>query len=274
MPKKHVPSPYKIIILFLSVPILTALSFAQEKKEIDPSDPTKIYSYAGAGLKYTDYTNGEHMWETRATGNLGLTDQDMVMFELGYGWHSGDSVRGTNSDVTNARLRWFHLFNMNYDVISGYRGWATQIDLQLAGQLKGTDGQNTIALGALPAYGINKQFSFFLPLNLVNTWDKDFKKWNGAGISVAPLLVYTTDKLWPGAYFQLWPNYTYFLAGELDSEGAGAVDVTTGGPITDTITWSVTFQKNIDKDLRAFRRERDSGLKNDWNVFSNVTMYF
>ena len=158
-------------------------------ENIDASDPTKIYTYLGAGPKYTDYTNGEHMTELRVSGNLGLSKQDMVFFNAGYGEHSGDKVPGSNSGLTNARARWFHLVEMDYAVSSGYRGWATQIDLQLAGQLKGTDGQNVLSFGALPAFGLNKQWSLYLPMNVVNSWDKKFGSYNGVGLNVSPLLV-------------------------------------------------------------------------------------
>jgi hypothetical protein len=259
-----------LVLLFNT--ILPGATFAEEK--IDASDPTKIYSYAGAGIKYTDYTNDESMWEIRATGNLGLSASDMVMFELGYGWHNGDLVAGDNNDLTNARLRWFHLFKMDNSVTSGYRGLATQIDLQVAGGLKGTDGQNTLVFGALPAFAINEQWSFYLAINAVNTWDKEFKNYNGFGIGAAPLLVFVPEKWWPGAYLQIWPNYTAFVSGELSGDGSGSFDVTTGGTITQTVLWSVTGQKNIDKDLRAFRRGKDAGLKNDWNLFFSITTYF
>ncbi len=261
-----------ILVCFLAL-VLVAPALAEEEK-IDASDPTKIYTYAGGGVKYTDYTNGEYMWEIRATGNIGLSKSDMVMFELGYGWHSGDLVDGKNQGLTNARLRWFHLFPMNYSVTSGYRGWGTQVDMQLAGALKGTDGQNTISLGAIPAFGLSENWSFYLPVNLINTWDKNFKQWNGMGIGASPLLVYAPDKWWPGAYVQLWPNYAYFFTGDLKNDGSGNIDVTTGGEITSTVLWALTFQKNVDVDLNSFRRGRDTGLKNDWNMFFNITMYF
>jgi hypothetical protein len=225
-------------------------------------------------VKYTDYTNGEYMWEIRATGNIGLSNSDIVMFELGYGWHSGDLVNGKNQGLTNARFRWFHLFPMDYSITSGYRGWGTQVDVQIAGALKGTDGQNTISLGALTAFGLSENWNFYLPVNLINTWDKRFKQWNGIGIGAAPLLVYVPDKWWPDAYVQLWPNYTYFFAGDLKDEGTGNIDIITGGQITSTVLWSVTFQKNVDVDLNSFRRGRDTGLKNDWNAFFNITTYF
>lgn len=241
---------------------------------IDASDPTKIYSFAGAGLKHTDYTNNESMWELRVTGNMGLSEQDMVLFEAGYGWHSGDQVEGSNSDLTNIRARWFHLFNMNYEVSDGYRGWATQVDLQLAGELKGTDGQNTLALGMLPAFGMGPNWSFYLPFNLVNTWDKKFERWNGAGIGIAPLFVYSPDNWWNGAFVQIWPNYTLFVSGELKDEGAGTIDLILGGNVTPTLLWSIVYQKNVDKDLRSFRRGRNAGLTNDQNLFFSVTSYF
>lgn len=243
------------------------------ENDIDPSDPTKIYSYAGLGVKYTDYTNDESMTELRATGNLGLSESDMVMFELGYGWHSGDSIPGDDSDLTNARLRWFHLFKMK-DVSVGYRGMGTQVDVQIAGSLKGTDGQNVVSLGGMAAYGLGEQWSAYLSANLVNSWDKSFDNYNGMGISVAPLFVYTPPNWWDGAYVQIWPNWTHFFSGNLDGEGSFNIDLTTGGPITNTIMWTVTYQSNHNLDLTTFRRGVDTGLKNDWNVFFNVTSYF
>ncbi len=262
-----------VSLLALTIINFSTGAFATEQ-EIDASDPTKIYSYAGGGVKYTDYTNDEEMWEARITGNLGLSDKDMVLFEVGYGWHSGNAVEGGNNDLTNGRARWFHVFDMDYTVSSGYRGWATQIDLQIAGSLKGTDGQNLLALGALPAFAIGDNWSFYLPMNIVNAWDKNFEEYNGVGISVAPLLVYVPDNWWPGAYVQLWPNYTRFVSGELSGEGSGNVDLVFGGSITPTVWWALTYQENFDEDFNSFRRGRDTGLVNDRNIFVSLTTYF
>ena len=247
---------------------------ASGDEPIDASDPTKIYTYAGGGVKYTDYTNGEYMTELRVTGNLGLSESDMILFELGYGWHSGDLVPGDSSDLTNARARWFHLFDMDYELEKGYRGWGTQVDLQLAGRLKGTDGQNVVSVGGLAGFGLGTSWDAFLALNLVGSWDKGWSNYNGTGFSVAPLFVYTPTNWWKGAYVQIWPNWTYFFTGQLKEEGSFNVDVTTGGPITESTLWAVTFQSNNNLDLTTFRRGRDTGLKNDWNVFFNVTKYF
>ena len=40
------------------------------------------------------------------------------------------------------------------------------------------------------------------------------------------------------------------------------------------IMWDVTGQKNYDLDLRSLNRGAHTGLKNDWNIFINVTTYF
>ena len=262
---------YFAIFIGIMASILPQTSRAEA---IDASDPTRIYSYAGAGLKYSDYSNNEDMWEMRITGNIGLTAQDMVLFEAGYGFHSGSLIEGSNSGFTNGRARWFHIFTMDYSVTSGYRGWATQVDMQVAGSLKGTDGQNTLAAGVMPAFGLGDSWSFFLALNITNTWDKQFKNWNGLGINASPLLVYAPDYLWKGAWLQIWPGYTRFISGDLSGEGAGNLDITIGGEITPKSFWAITYQKNFDKDLRSYRRSSASGLINDQNIFASATMYF
>ena len=245
-----------------------------QQKPIDASDPTKIYTYVGGGLKYVDYTNGESMIEVRATGNIGLSDFDMILFEAGYGWHDGDLVPGSDSDWTNIRARWFHVVKMDYDRVSGYRGWSTQVDLQLAGSLKGTDGQNVLAAGVMPTYALSERWNIYLGLNAVAAWDKNFETFNGAGLSVSPRIVYSTNDWWPGAQVQIIPDYKYFLSGSLDGEGDVTVEINVGGQFTPTVMWDVTGQKNYKLDLTSHRRGINTGLTNDWNIFLNVTSYF
>ena len=111
----------KILFGLLTITIanlVTVSAHADEK--IDASDPTKIYTYAGGGIKYTDYTNGESMTEVRATGNIGLSKKDMVLFELGYGKHSGDLVPGDNSGLTNSRIRWSFWFWSSPRILATY----------------------------------------------------------------------------------------------------------------------------------------------------------
>jgi hypothetical protein len=249
---------------------------AEEAGEIDASDPTKIYSYAGPGYKFTEYSNGDSLSELRAIGNIGFSDNDMLLFELGYGKYSGTVEAGEEENgLTNGRLRYFHLFNMDYSVAKGYRGWATQVDLQFEGDVKGTTGGNTLAIGALPAFGISASWSFFMPVNLVSTWGTNFKEHQGNGASIAPLFVYAPEKgPWPGFYLQIWPNYTHYFSGDLDGEGGGALDLTTGWSITPTIIAGATLQQNFDKDLKLYNPTNGTVGANDWNLFVFVNWYF
>jgi hypothetical protein len=247
--------------------------FGQDTK-IDASDPTKIYTYAGGGLKYVEYTNGESMIEVRATGNLGLSDSDMILAELGYGWHDGDLVAGKSRGMTNARVRWFHLFNMDYDKARGYRGMGTQLDIQLAGELKGTDGQNVVAAGIMPAYALSDEWSLFLMLNVVSAWDKDFKKYSGTGVGIAPKLVFSTERWWPGAQIQVTPNIKEFFSGALEGEGDITLEMNVGGEFSPTLMWDFVVEKNFELDLTSLKRGVGTGLKGDWNLFFNVTTYF
>ncbi len=264
---------FRSTLLIVLFGCLVGASLGDTDAPVDASDPTKVYTFAGAGLKYTDYTNGDGMVELRATGNIGFSPNDMVLFELGYGWHQGDAApAGKNEGMTNARLRYFHLFKMDYEKM-GYRGMAAQVDLQLAGSLKGTDGQNVLALGGLGAWGINEQLSFYAGPIVPSSWDKRFEEYNGSGLGATALLVYTPP-LWKGCYFQFWPTYSYFLNGALKDEGSGNIDLVAGGSITDTLVWGLTFQKNLDVDLKTFGRGATTGLQNDWNIFANLTTYF
>ena len=254
--------------------LVSAAPCASAEEAIDASDPTKIYTYAGAGLKYNEYTNGEYMWEVRATGNIGLGEHDMILFEAGYGWHEGDQAPGSDTGLTDARFRYFHLFDMNYDLERGYRGWGTQLDLQLAGALKGKDGQNVIIVGGMPTFALGGDWNLYLQLNIANTWDKKFAHWNGVGPNVTCQFVFSPDNWWPGAQVQITPSYTYFVAGELENEGSGYIEINVGGQFTPTVMWDITGHKNVDKDLRSLRRGPSSALENDWNIFLNATAYF
>jgi len=254
----------------LSLCLLTCFSAVAESS-IDASDPTKIYSYAGAGYKHTDFTNGKSLSEVRATGNVGISQQDMVLFELGYG--ESETETGNESGMTNSRARWFHVFDMDYTVATGFRGWASQVDLQVAGSIPGTDGANVLAVGALPAFGISETWSLFLPVSLAVNWDKGFDSRRGTGVAISPLFVYV-PQWWTGSFVQIWPTYTRFIEGDISGEGGANLDVSIGGSITETVLWGVTYQQNFDKDFSALKRGVETGYGNDWNVFGNVSVYF
>ena len=197
----------------------------------------------------------------------------MLLFEGGYGHLQGNDIFDDESGWTDARLRWFHLFDMDYESI-GYRGWGTQVDMQIAGQLSGTDGQNLLIVGAMPTWNFTPKLSLYLSLSVANTWDKKFENYNGAGAGFDAQLIYSNDAFWPGAQIRLIPVYNYFLVGELEGEGSGSIEVNVGGEFTPTLIWDATVQKNVDEDLKTFRRDRLGKIENDWNVFFNVTSYF
>ena len=245
-------------------------------EDVDASDPTKIATFAGGGLKFTSFADDAELIELRATGNIGLGDSDMIMFELGLGDFDGPAgANQTTNGLTNARARWFHLFSMDGSVVKGYRGWATQVDLQLEGDVTRTNGSNTVAIGALPAFGINESWSFFLPVNYVSTWSSDFDNHSGHGISIAPMAAYAPEVgPWPGFFIQIWPSYTEYFSGDLDGSGGANVDVTVGWMPTDK--WVVTgvFQKNFDKNFQGFRRPGVVSGANDWNLFVSASYYF
>jgi hypothetical protein len=261
-----------VVCALASLALSTMPAVADEP--IDATDPTKIYSFIGAGLKYSEYTNGEHMWELRATGNIGLSERDMLLFEAGYGKHHGNQAEGSNTGATRVRIRWFHLFDMDYELDRGYRGWGTSIDLQLAGSLKGQDGQNVLVVGAMPTFALGGDWNLYLQLNVANTWDKTFDNWNGIGPGFNAQFIYSPDNWWPGAQVRIIPGYIYWAGGELEGDGSGELEINVGGNITPTLTWDVIAKKNFKKDLSSLRREPSTNLENDWNIFLNTSVYF
>jgi hypothetical protein len=272
-----IPFQTKRAALLLSALCISGTDFAQADDEaIDATDPTKVYTYFGGGLKYNEYTNSDYMVELRFTGNLGLSDRDTLLFEGGYGsQREALFTDGDDTDWTNFRFRWFHLFKMDYDLEQGYRGLGTQVDLQLAGELQGTDGQNQLAAGVMPAFALGGDWNLYLQMNVVGAWDKNWNNFNGFGPGVNVQFIYSPEHWWPGAQIQIIPQYTKFLTGKLDGEGSGALEVNVGGQITPTVMWDAIFSKNLDLDLKSLSHDIfEPDLENDWNVFFNVTSYF
>ena len=64
---------------------LFCLAGTTQAEEIDASDPTRIYTYAGPGFKYTEFSNGDSLSELRIQGNLALSQNDMMLFEMDAG---------------------------------------------------------------------------------------------------------------------------------------------------------------------------------------------
>ncbi len=127
----------------------------------------------------------------------------------------------------------------------------------------------------MPAFGINAEWAFYLPVNYVSTWNRDFNRHTGHGVSIAPMAAYAPERgLWPGFFVQIWPSYTRYFAGDLDGEGGANVDVTIGGSPSETVVVTAVIQKNFDKDFNGFRRPGAPPGANDWNIFVSASWYF
>ena len=89
--------------LSLAMVLFSNAAWAEETEQVDASDPTKIYSYAGPGYKFTEYSNGDSLSELRAVGNIGFSDNDMLLFEIGYGSYDGTIESGDKEDPEPGR---------------------------------------------------------------------------------------------------------------------------------------------------------------------------
>jgi hypothetical protein len=96
---------FRIIGSFATLACLASgVVWAAQSEKVDASDPTKIYSYAGLGYKFTEYDNGDSLNEVRAIGNIGFSDSDMPLFEIGYGNYSATVLSSEkDSGATNGR---------------------------------------------------------------------------------------------------------------------------------------------------------------------------
>ena len=99
----------------------------------------------------------------------------------------GDRFQGLIRDASEEDRLTFH------DIMG------TQVDAQLAGSIPGTDGQNVIAVGAMPTWNFTEHWSLYLSLNGVGAWDRRFAKHNGWGAGFDAQFIYSNDGWWPGA---------------------------------------------------------------------------
>jgi hypothetical protein len=239
------------------------------KQQIDASDPTQIVTFLGAGPKVTRYTDDANINEIRVSGTFGIGKKDMLIFETGYGHHTAEHESG----LTNTQVRHFHLFKMDNEIKRGYRGWGSSIDLNLAGELKGMDGQNSLAIGASPAFALGGDWQLYPIVMLLNSWDKRFAHYNGGGVNFSPLLSKSFD-WWDGSFISIWPQYNRFYWGELSGNGGGQLQLIVGGKFTDTFIWKVIGYEMFDKDFRAFKHDEGFPAKADRALHFRVESYF
>jgi len=238
-------------------------------KQIDASDPTRIVTFLGVGPKITNFVDGSQINEVRVAATVGLGAKDMLTGEIGYGHHTGDKKSG----MTNAQFRHFHLFKMDNSIEQGYRGWGSSVLLNLAGDLRGMDGQNSLGLGASPAFALGNDWQLYPIAMVLNSWDKEFSHYNGGGLNLSPMITKKID-WWDGGFIAIWPKYNRFLWGGLSGAGGGEIQMTVSGKFTPSLIWRLQGFHMFDKDFRGFDHKNgfDSTAKN--SLFFRVESYF
>ncbi len=242
---------------------------SQGADKVDASDPTRITTFMGIGPKITEYTDGTDISEVRVNATIGLGPKDMVIIQTGYGHHSGEDKSG----FTNTQVRHFHLFSMD-KVEQGYRGWGSSIELNVAGELTGMDGQTSLAVGASPAIALGNGWDIYPILHVLNSWDKNMEEYNGGGINISPLLVKSIPDAWNGAFVQFWPKYNSFLWGNLEGNGGGSIEVVVGGKFTDSLVWKFSYDATFDKDFKAYKHDEGFAAKADQSFYFRIESYF
>lgn len=190
----------------------------------------------------------------------------MLQIESGYGQHDSSVTGGDDSGLTRTSLRYRQRLPFDDALQTGFLGMAFQAELQLSGEIRGTDGQTLFSGGTTPAIRISKSFDIYPIVNLVNSFDKNFKHYNGSGFDFAPRLTYTPDYLWPGAVVQIQPGYSKYLVGQLAFGNASRMRIASGGSLFSVLQWTLSAERCNGLDLTTWRGNNSTGLKHDWNA--------
>lgn len=233
---------------------------------IDTIDPTQIYTGVGISIGSSDYENGESRRELRGSFSWALTADDMLQVESGYGRHESDTAGGDETGLTRTRLYYRQRLPFDDSLQYGFRGMAFQVELQLSGELKGTDGQTILSGGGTPAIRVSKSLDIYPVVDLINSFDKNFQNYNGTGFEVAPLISYAPDYLWPGAVLQVEPSYTQYVFGQFAFGNSRNLRVAGGGIMFNTLHWSLSAEKHAGRDLLTWRGDNSADLKHDWSA--------
>ncbi|MBK1791362.1 hypothetical protein [Persicirhabdus sediminis] len=240
----------------------------------DPSNPASTGSQISATLGYRDFKQGEAMTEMRMNWGLTASPNDVLNFDFGYGWHDGNARGKTDSGLTTTHFSWIHDFGMDTYMSEGYQGLASAFELDLAGRVRGTGGQNVLSFSMIPGFGMADGVSAYMGLGLTSSWDKDFARHNGLGFDIAPSLIFRPYQMWQGGYVEVVPRFKSFFTGNLSGETATTLEINTGGNITQTFMWTCGFQKNFNVDLETYRHGRYTSPKNDWRLNLGLTKSF
>jgi hypothetical protein len=123
----------------------------------------------------------------------------------------------------------------------------------------------------MPVCGFSEEWNLYLTFNGILTLNDTLSDVSGSGAGINAQFIYSNEDWWPGAQVRIIPDYKYIVTGDLDGEGDGTIELNVGGEFTRTVMWDITGEINFDEDFFSLKRGVDTGLKNDWNVFFNVT---
>ena len=254
-----------ILAVFFLTLCCSAQGFARDGA-IDTAEPTRIYSGFGVAAWTSDYENGATRRELRGNLSWALTPDDMLQVESGYGRHESTVAGGDTTGLTRTTLSYRQRLPFDDARPQGFRGMAFQYSLSLSGELTGTDGQTILSGGAIPAIRLSESFDFYPVVDLINSFDKNFKHYNGLGFDVAPRLAYTPAYLWPDATLEITPGYTKYLIGQLAFGTFKHLRAAVSGALFQTVHWTLSAEKFYGRDLTAWRGTASPDLNRDWSA--------
>lgn len=253
-----------------------AADTAAPNKKIDASDPTRIVTFTGLGPRYTEYIDKTTITEAHLSLTMGLGLKDMMTLETGYGRYSGKYAdHPSKTGMTATEFRYFHLFDMDYKVAKGYRGWGSSLQVNIAGTLPGTDGQNIVGLGASPAFAFGGGMVLYPIMMVMNSWDKHFGYYNGGGLNLSPMLAIKFNA-WDGSFVNIWPQYTRYFWGDLGKmdAGGGQLRMVLGGKFSPTWVWRTIGFLPFDKNLMGYSHNGGFDPRGNYSALFRVEKYF
>lgn len=263
------------ILLFTLFIILAFSNLASARDNgINTTDPTLIYSGFGVSAQQVEYKNGDSRQEVRGAFAWTLNAEQMLLLEAGYGRHDDGTPGGETNDLTRSRLMYRQRLPFNDNLTTGFRGMIFEADLNFSGELAGTDGQTLLRVGATPAVGISESFDFYPAVRVVNSFDKNFRHYNGAGFDLVLRLDYAPDYLWPGALFQLEPGYSQFAIGQLAFKHFHDLRVAIGGNLFEALHWRLSADKQYGRQLSSWRGSNSAGMKEEWSAGLQILATF
>jgi hypothetical protein len=198
----------------------------------------------------------------------------MLQVESGYGQHNSNTAGGDESGLSYSHLYYRQRLPFDDSLEHKFRGMSFQLGLHLSGDLPGTDGQTVLYGGATPAVRISESLDFYPAVDLLGSFDKNFKNFNGLGFDIAPLLSYHPGYLWPAAVLQVEASYTQYVVGQFAFGNSRNLKIACGGTLFSDLNWSLNAEKHAGRDLLTYRGDNSAGLTHDWSAALQILAVF